>query len=518
MEYYESIKLGVEIRRTLTTCDDAALPHVMQELAELLIESNQKHLVYKFIIHLSHTQTVGILHKMEEILPIHCSVDDSITQSMNVVTPKQTVIPVIQKDNNAITSNNNNHNTRSICRPKRHKKNKTTPCGILSVSSDVLLSIFNCLSVNALLSLQTTCRYFLRECLHPKALYEIRYSFDNEHCIPQHLPLNQLRFANIHKLCLSHEFGEFDGSITDKQFNPQWFNNVKELSCLFSTEYTNSSNFNRLLGSKSFTFKSVKKLSINLAAQFGSDWLNLILHNVIHSSALQQLHLTHILESASLMELILQCKCLQVLSINNLDFPTVKYFDSTEYEEFFEREEIVLPNIQKIIYIDEESGVGIHEWMRFIGCLIANTQQNKMDLCVSHRCLSELRSTMSVLFTDQLKTKAIIQKLHNVSIDVGDSMIHSVIGLTDKLLEFDHHLHDVNICGIITQRDLGLIDALYQRFKCLFHRSNRTFLSFSDYQHDTNGILSTWIHKLQRIAPNKASVNFESKRNDKFWQ
>eukprot|EP01084_Bolivina_argentea_P263293 445588_1 len=118
MEYYESVKTGVEIRRTLTSCDNIELANFMQKLTELLITSDQKNIIYKFIIDLSYNQNYETLQKIQQILPI-CKVEDSISQSMNIIT--KTLPKRIKRNNNC---SNNDSNTNSNLRSKRHRNRR----------------------------------------------------------------------------------------------------------------------------------------------------------------------------------------------------------------------------------------------------------------------------------------------------------------------------------------------------------------------------------------------------------
>ena len=358
--------------------------------------------------------------------------------------------------------------------------------------------MFNYLTFYDLSNLEQTCRYFFIECRHPKALYQIKYSFDNEnnYLNPYLYKLsinsnssiinyNHSRFSNISKLSLSHEYGEFDQEITNRQFNKLWLKNVNELHCLFATEFIESCNFNQFLELKSFHFENISKLSINLAGQLGLNWLNLILNDIVNVDILKQLHLTHILESADLMKIIIKCKNLQILSIDNLDFPTLRYYDNSEYYEFFERDDISLPKLKKITYIDSESSVGIIVWLKFIGYLIKNIDDNdyndKIDLYLSFRCQFNKHNTKSlnILFGDTLYERDIICKLNDLTINIDDAMVNCVKFLADKLLEYNHTLDTLKISGMIVKNNLNL-DVLYQKFKILFAKSHKTRLLFTD--------------------------------------
>ena len=525
MEYYQSIKTGVEIRRVLTSCNDVELASFMAKLTELLIKSDKTNLIYTFIVNLSKTQNYDILKQIELILPTNCLIKDSIAKSKSLCT-----LPQMQTSTNLSLRLINRGNTASTDRDN----NKSKKYNILNrISSDVLLKVFNYLDFYNLQNLERTCRYFYCECHHPKALYQISYSFDNEHVyngysnkiinINSLINYNYSRFSNIKKLSLSHEYGEFDQDITNKQFNRSWFKNVTELNCLFATEYIESCNFNQFLQLKSFHFENVDKLWINLSNQHAFSWLNLILNNIVNANILQQLHLSHILESVDLMKLILKCKNLKVLKIRDLDFPTLRYYDSTEYYEFFERDNISLPNIRQISYIDSESCVGINEWLQFIGFLIKNVDdnnnENKIDLSLSFRCQYDKYNVtpMNVLFGHTLNTKQIICKLNNLSINIDDAMVNSIKFLSDKLLEFDHRLNALKISGMIIKNGLNF-DLLYEKLKHLFNHSNKARILFSDYYRSdslrismTNPSFLSWVQKLVKISTNKVFIDFKSR-------
>ena len=129
MEYYESIKTGVEIRRMLTSCNDVELASFMAKLTELLINSEQKSLIYKFIVNLSNNQNYEMLKKIESILPTNCLIQDSITISKNVSIFNSSSAKIVNPSNSSqqqtcCNNNNNNNNDRGKRHRNRRKKKK----------------------------------------------------------------------------------------------------------------------------------------------------------------------------------------------------------------------------------------------------------------------------------------------------------------------------------------------------------------------------------------------------------
>ena len=470
------------------------------------------------MVNLSNDQNFEMLKKIEAILPNNCSIQDSITSSRIIIPTK-------------IMNNININNIK---------------CNILNyISSDVLLKMLNYLSFNDLINLEQSCRYFYIECHHPKALYTVSYSFDNENNYfnpylnnkylnnkylnnnnnnSSFIDYTHSRFSNIEKLSLSHEYGEFDQEITNKQFNKLWLKNVNQLNCLFATEFIDSCNFNQYLKLKSFYFENISKLTINLAGQHGLNWLNLILNDIVNAHLLRELHLTHILESVDLMKIILKCNNLEKLFIKNLDFPTLRYYDDSEYYEFFEREYIELPKLKEISYIDTESfqSVGINEWLKFIGYLIKNIDidGNKINLYLSFRCQINKydikESQLNILFDNNLNEKEVICKINNLIIDIDDAMVNCIKYLADKLLQYNHTLNTLKISGMIIKNRLNL-DVLYQKFKILFAKAHKTRLLFCDfYQNDsirmsmTNPLFLSWVQKLLKLS-NNVNIDFKSR-------